>query len=199
MPMAIRDIRRSDLDAVLALNNASGPDILPMTADDLACFFARADYFRVAEVDGKLAGFLIALREGCDCAGDNYRWFNTHHDAFLYIDRIVLAPDQRGLGLGRALYSDVESFAEVRAPLLTCEVFLEPPNDIAMLFHGTFGFNEVGQQTMQPSGIRVSLLAKELPSFQYVKQRYLDQDGLPDQAWLRARQLPPAASAEGTK
>jgi hypothetical protein len=61
-------------------------------------------------------------------------------------------------------YADVQSFAEVRSPHLTCEVFLDPRDDVSVLFHGTYGFREVGQQVL-PSGHRVSLLAKELCSY----------------------------------
>ncbi len=64
MALAIRDVREHDLDAVLALNNAAGRSILALDASRLRYFFEHADYFRVAEIDGHLAGFLIALREG---------------------------------------------------------------------------------------------------------------------------------------
>ncbi len=190
MSLVIRDVRQQDLDTILSLNNAAGPGILPLTRPDLDYFFASADYFRVAEINGKIAGFLIALREGRDYASPNYRWFNERNPSFMYIDRIVLAPNQRGYGLGRVFYCDVESFAEVRVPVLTCEVFLEPANDAAVLFHGTYGFSEVGQQRVPPGDIRVSLLAKDLPSFGYVRERYLERGGLPDLPWLQERSRP---------
>ncbi len=190
MSPVIRDVCRADLDAVLALNNAASPGILPLQATDVERFFSCADYFRVAEVGQRIVGFLVALREGHDYASPNYRWFSEREKSFVYIDRIVLAPDQRRFGLGRVFYCDVESFAEVRVPRLTCEVFLEPPNDAAVLFHGTFGFNEAGQQRVPPGDIRVSLLAKDLPSFGYVRERYLARGGLPDLPWLRGRLIP---------
>ena len=80
------------------------------------------------------------------------------------------------------------SFAEVRVPLLACEVFLEPRDDVAVLFHGTYGFREVGQQNMERVSRRVSLLAKELCSFEFVRQKYLEGAGaLPSQPWLAER------------
>lgn len=185
--MLIRDIRHQDLAKILSLNNAASPGILPLEWQDMEWFFGHAEYFRVAVVDGHVAGFLIALREGHDYASENYRWIAAHEPRFVYIDRIVLAPQHRGLGLGRAFYCDVESFAEVRVPRLTCEVFLEPRNDVAVLFHGTYGFNEVGQHRVRSDQIRTSLLAKDLPSFAWVEQRYLAGDGLPDLPWLRDR------------
>lgn len=190
MSLVIRDARQQDLDTILSLNNAAGPGILPMQRPVLDRFFADADYFRVAEVDHRIAGFLIALRERHEYASANYQWFGERNAQFVYIDRIVLAPDQRGYGLGRVFYCDVESFAEVRVPLLTCEVFLEPVNDAAVLFHGTHGFSEVGQQRVAPDDIRVSLLAKDLPSFGYVRERYLELGGLPDLPWLQDRSRP---------
>jgi predicted GNAT superfamily acetyltransferase len=187
MALAIRDVGERDLDAVLALNNAAGKSILALDATRLRYFFEHADYFRVAEIDGHLAGFLIALREGGDYASPNYRWFGGRYDSFVYIDRIVIANAYRRHGLGRVFYCDATSFAEVRVPLLACEVFLEPRNDVVILFHGTYGFQEVGQQRMGDAGPLVSLLAKELPSFAYVRDRWLAHGGLPDVPWLAER------------
>ncbi|HUA80327.1 MAG TPA: GNAT family N-acetyltransferase [Dyella sp.] len=187
MALAIRDVREHDLDAVLALNNTAGRSILVLDAAQLRYFYDHADYFRVAEIDGELAGFLIALRNGQEYASPNYRWFAEHYPAFVYIDRIVIANAYRRHGLGRIFYCDVNSYAEVRVPLLTCEVFLEPADDVVVLFHGTYGFQEVGQQRMGEHGPQVSLLAKDLPSFTYVRDTYLEQGGLPDLPWLASR------------
>lgn len=190
MALAIRDVRERDLDAVLVLNNAAGRSILALSAAQLGFFHANADYFRVAEVDGQLAGFLIALRHGRDYHSPNYRWFGENYPEFFYIDRIVIANEFRRHGLGRIFYCDVNSYAEVRVPLLTCEVFLEPREDVVVLFHGTYGFQEVGQQRMGEDGPLVSLLAKDLPAYGYVRETYLEHGGLPDQPWLTERSLP---------
>lgn len=198
MPLAIRDVGERDLDAVLALNNAAGKSILALDMARLRYFFEHADYFRVAEIDGHLAGFLIALREGGDYASPNYRWFGGRYDAFVYIDRIVIANAYRRHGLGRVFYCDVTSFAEVRVPLLACEVFLEPRNDVVILFHGTYGFQEVGQQRMD-NGPLVSLLVKELPSFAYVRDRWLAHGGLPKVPWLAERPRTAPASPIGKR
>jgi predicted GNAT superfamily acetyltransferase len=172
MALAIRDVREHDLDAVLALNNAAGRTILALDAAQLRYFYDHADYFRVAEIDGHLAGFLIALREGSSYDSPNYHWFGEHYPQFAYIDRIVIANAYRRHGLGRIFYCDVTSYAEVRVPLLTCEVFLEPRDDVVVLFHGTYGFQEVGQQRMGAEGPQVSLLAKDLPSYTFVRETY---------------------------
>ncbi len=189
MPLVIRDVREHELDSVLALNNAVGNNILPLDAARVRWFFANASYFRIAEVDGTIAGFLIALRETADHSSPNFLWFRERYPEFVYIDRIVVAEPSRGLGLGRVFYSDVTSYAEVRVPLLTCEVFLEPRDDVAVLFHGTFGFNEVGQQFMPGVDRPVSLLAKTLCSHEFVRDTWLrgGNGSLPDVPWLAER------------
>ncbi|HET7268046.1 MAG TPA: GNAT family N-acetyltransferase [Oleiagrimonas sp.] len=187
MVLAIRDVREHDLDAVLALNNAAEGGISPMDGDDLRRFFHIADYFRVAEVDGHVAGFLIALRERADHAGSNFLWFKQRYERFVFIDRIVVANAYRRHGLGRVFYSDVQSFAEPRVPMLACAVFLEPRDDVAVLFHGTYGFHEVGQQVMPDSGRHVGLLGKTLDSYLFVRDHYGNEENLPDVPWLAGR------------
>jgi predicted GNAT superfamily acetyltransferase len=202
MTITIRDVREPELDSVLALNNAAGTTILPMDKAKLLALNDQAAYFRVALVDGNMAGFLIALREDADYGSPNFLWFRDRYPNFLYIDRIVIARPYRGLGLGRIFYSDVTSYAEVRVPLLACEVFLEPRDDVSVLFHGTYGFQEVGQQMMPGVNRRVALLAKDLPSYPFVLETYLQgaTGVLPGQPWLaeRERKSPlPAARAAG--
>jgi predicted GNAT superfamily acetyltransferase len=194
MSIVIRDVREHELDSVLALNNAAGPTILPLDASRARFFYEHATYFRVAEVDGHLAGFLIAFDQDSVYQSSNYLWFRERFPAFVYIDRVVVASSRRGAGLGRVFYADVQSFAEVRAPLLACEVFLEPRNDVAVLFHGTYGFQEVGQHLMPETGLRVSLLTKDMCSYPWVRETYLQnpEHPLPDLPWLNAR--PVAAS-----
>ena len=99
--------------------------------------------------------------------------------------------------MGRAFYADVQSYAELRYPLLTCEVFFEHDSDPARLFHGSFGFHEVGQHVMPETGVRASMLTKDLCSYAWVREHYgLD---LPDAPWLiRPRASAPAQRPTGT-
>ncbi|HEX2083071.1 MAG TPA: GNAT family N-acetyltransferase [Xanthomonadaceae bacterium] len=194
MSIAIRDVREHELDSVLALNNAAGPAILPLDAARLQRFFDSAEYFRVAERDGTMAGFLVGFGSGSAHESGNFAWFCERYPDFFYIDRIVVASRRRGGGVGRALYADVQSYAELRYPQLACEVFLEQESGAAMLFHGSFGFREVGQRVMeavagQPSGgkLRAAMLMKELCSYRWVHDTY--GDSLPDEPWLAARRL----------
>ncbi|HKU78965.1 MAG TPA: GNAT family N-acetyltransferase [Rhodanobacteraceae bacterium] len=190
--LTLRDVRASDLAAVMGLNNTAGASILPMDGAQLDRLYRNADYFRVAEVDGHLAGFLVALRDSTPHVSSNFQWFRKHCEEFVYIDRVVIGDLHRGHGLGRLFYSDVQSYAEVRSPHLACEVFLEPRDDVSLLFHGVFGFSEAGQQVMPESGRRVSLLLKKLDCHAFVRETYAD--GLPDVPWLAQRTLPAGES-----
>ena len=199
MSIVIRDVREHDLDSVLALNNAAGPAILPMDAARLRRFHAEADYFRIAERDGALAGFLVGFASTAGHDSSNFRWFGERYPDFFYIDRIVVASRRRGGGVGRAFYADVQSHAELRHPRLACEVFLDDGNDPALLFHGSFGFREVGQHVMRIDGAagasprRAAMLMKELCSYRWVHDTYGDR--LPDVPWIS----PPRAPSSGTQ
>lgn len=188
MSIVIRDVREHELDLVLALNNAAGPGILPMDAGKLRFFWENADYFRVAEKDGLLAGFLIGLTQDAPHDSPNFLWFRERFPEFLYIDRIVIASTRRGAGVGRVFYGDIQSFAEVRVPRLAAEVFLEGSSHPALLFHGSFGFREIGQHVMKGPDLRAAMLVKELCSYAWVKETYSGR--LPDQPWLVARKVP---------
>lgn len=181
MSIVVRDVREHELDSVLALNNAAGPAILPLDAAKLRSFFESAEYFRVAERDGTIAGFLVGFGSDAAHASDNFTWFRARSESFFYIDRIVVASRRRGGGVGRALYADVQSYAELRYPNLCCEVLLEPGTDHALLFHGSFGFREVGQNLMQGDH-RAAMLMKDLCSYAWVRETY--GDALPSAPWL---------------
>jgi predicted GNAT superfamily acetyltransferase len=182
MPIAIRDVREHELDSVLALNNAAGPAILPLDAARLRQLFDSAEHFRVAERDGTLAGFLIGFSSRAAHDSSNFTWFCERYPDFFYIDRVAVASRRRGGGVGRALYADAQSYAELRYPQMACEVFLQPGTDHALLFHGSFGFREVGQHVMAVHALRAAMLMKPLCSYPWVRDTY--GEALPDVEWL---------------
>ncbi len=188
MTIALRDIETGDLEQVLGLNNEAGKSIVPISAERLAQLEQVARYFRVAEVDGQLAGFLVGLTREADYDSPNFSWFKGHcaDEGFLYIDRVVVSSRFRRHGIGRVLYCDVLSFAEVRFPVLSCEVFIEPRDDVSLIFFGTNDFTEVGQQVL-PNQRQVSLMTKPLKPFEFVRESYLD-NGMRSQLPAYARE-----------
>lgn len=184
----------------LALNNNAGLAILPLDAAKIRRFHDTAEYFRVAERDGNLAGFLVGFGSHSDHDSCNFAWFQQRYPSFFYIDRIVVASRRRGGGVGRAFYADVQSYAELRYPQMACEVFLDHGADAALLFHGSFGFREVGQNTMSNADggadVRTSMLLKDLCSHEWVKETYGDK--LPDVPWIGHPRLPLQQRPTGT-
>ena len=197
MSIVVRDVREHELDSVLALNNAAGPAILPLDAARLRRFHDTAEYFRVAERDGTLTGFLVGFGSDAGHESSNFHWFRERIPRFFYIDRVVVARRRRGGGVGRAFYADVQSYAELRYPVLACEVFVEHDSDPARVFHGSFGFHETGQHVMPETGVRASMLTKDLCSYGWVREQY--GDALPDAPWLtQPRHVADAPRATGT-
>ncbi|MDR1074936.1 MAG: GNAT family N-acetyltransferase [Xanthomonadaceae bacterium] len=182
MSIVIREVRKQELDSIMALNNSAGSAILPLDVDKLHHFFDNAEYFRVAERDGNLAGFLVAFGSASRHDSSNFAWFRERYPQFLYIDRIVVASRRRGGGVGRAFYADVQSYAELRYPQLASEVLLDHDSDAALLFHGSFGFHEVGQNTMPGVNVRACMLMKALCSYPWVQETY--GGNLPDVPWV---------------
>lgn len=161
--MRIRAVVPQDFPAILRLNEESVHFLSPLDEAGLAALHAQAAYHRVAEETGRVAGFLLALREGAGYGSPNYCWFATHYPSFLYVDRVVVARQDQGRGVGRLLYEDLFAFARATgAPRITLEYDVEPPNPQSRRFHERFGFQEVGSQRVGPSQKVVSLQAAEL-------------------------------------
>jgi predicted GNAT superfamily acetyltransferase len=157
----LRDAARPDWPFILTLNEGSVHFLSPMDEEKLAKWSAAAAYLRVAEQAGKIAAFLLAFRKGDDYAGVNFRWFAERYDDFIYVDRIVVAPDFRGQKLADLLYDDIDAFARERGiPRVTCEVNAEPPNPVSLRFHERRGFREVGREGY--AGKTVAMLQRPL-------------------------------------
>lgn len=171
MSIEISHATSKDLEEICDLNNSSLPHVTPVDREKLEKFLAISSCFRVARMENSLAGFLIALDQDAQYDNDYFRWFSSRYPQFVYIDRVVVAPGFRRHGVGRVLYADVQSFAEKRAPVLGCEVNIDPPNQVSLTFHGTSGFVEAGQLKSDKSR-HVSLLTKALPAYEFIVGKY---------------------------
>ena len=112
MSTTIRDVRDSDMGLLLKINNAAAPNVNELDLQALKHLRSQASYYRVAINSGNLAGFLIALQPDADYSSQNFIWFRQQFEAFVYIDRVVVAKAYRGLGIGRVFYADIQSRAE---------------------------------------------------------------------------------------
>lgn len=156
----IRNALEADFAEILALNDAEVQQTSAMDFARLQNLHGLSGYHRVAVVNGRVAGFLLAMPSGAPYANDNFRWFTDHVGNFMYVDRIVVGSDFAGLGIGSALYRDLFSESRARGlSTVTCEYNIEPPNPASRAFHDKFGFQELGTQWVAGGSKRVSLQA----------------------------------------
>jgi predicted GNAT superfamily acetyltransferase len=137
-----------DLPAVLALNNAHAVETSFLTPDRLAALHRASCVALVADGVGAAgpAGFVLTLHEGAAHDGDNFAWFRRRRRRFLYVDRIVVAPQARGLGLAARHYAAVfAAAADSGRDLVCCEVNSRPPNPASERFHSRRGFFVLGE------------------------------------------------------
>jgi predicted GNAT superfamily acetyltransferase len=161
----IRTVSPTDLEAVLAMNEAAVPHVNSLTPQDLRVFLDSAAYFKVAtDAADKPVGFLIGLNPDTDYDSPNFGWFCSHYERFAYIDRIAVDSGARKQGIAKALYLDYGEVAMDWADRLTCEVNLRPSNPGSMAFHQSMGFTQVGSQVIHDGAKEVALLSKELRS-----------------------------------
>lgn len=158
--MIIRQVKKEDYPRILYLNEDLVNFLSPLDQEDLGKLVEEAEFFQVIEVEGQVEAFLIALREGKSYTSVNYLWFSKNYESFLYIDRVVVSREYMRKGLGRKLYSYIFD-REKDVDYITAEIDIEPINQVSLDFHKSFGFKEVGRQTIKNGEKTVSLqLAK---------------------------------------
>jgi predicted GNAT superfamily acetyltransferase len=158
---AIRDLRLLDTTTILSLNNEHAQETSALDDASLTALLGMAFYAR--GVDGGATAFLIALDHNASYGSPNFMWFKESHKSFVYIDRIIVSPAARGLGIARLLYEDL--FTRVKQAghdRVVCEVNIEPPNLASEAFHVAMGFDGVGQATIYDGTKTVRYFQKTL-------------------------------------
>lgn len=155
----IREMTVSDASAIVSLNQSVVSVTSPMDRKKFGNLFELSTSSPVAVLNGKCVGFLIAIERGVDYDNDNdnFSWFTSCLNDFLYIDRVVVSSECRGLGVGSLLYSHLfESARNTKQRRITAEIDVEPPNQPSLRFHEKMGFVEIGTRELA-SGKRVSM------------------------------------------
>ena len=130
---------------LLALNNAHHRDTSLLDAARLDWMLGHA--FRVEQV-GDVAAFLIAFDQDAAYDSPNFLWLRERVRDFVYVDRVVTAPEHRGRGLAAGLYHRLfDQARQAGRRRVVCEVNVEPPNPASDAFHARLGFTEIGRQT----------------------------------------------------
>jgi uncharacterized protein len=159
---AIRDATRDDHEDIIALNRADVAHLSEMNLARLSSLAGLSCYHRVVCVEGRVLGFLLAMRDGAQYCNENFAWFSRNFHSFVYVDRIVVSSTARGLGLGSLLYKDLFVWARRNGiPYVTCEYNIVPANETSRLFHDRFGFKEQGTHWVAGRTKQVSLQSAE--------------------------------------
>lgn len=158
-PVLVRGLLPGDIAAVTELNNGAYPAVPMSTEAEMTELVALCDWSVVADANGEVVGFLLAVEPGKDYESENYRFFESRGMPHFYIDRVVLGEHSRGRGLGKRLYRDVFAEAQKRGyQRVTCEVNLKPENPVSLAFHRSLGFDEVAVQDTKGGSVVVQLL-----------------------------------------
>ena len=156
----IRDATAADFPRIVALNAGEVAHTSVMDLARLEMLHQAACLHRVAEVDGEVAAFLLAFRDGAHYPNPNFDWFAERYPSFVYVDRVVVDARFNGRGVGSALYRDLFGFARgLGAAVVTCEFNVVPPNRASANFHARWNFEEVGRQWLDEGRKQVSLQA----------------------------------------
>ena len=107
----LRDATLADWPAILLMNAELVEHLSPMDEGRLRALAEAACYFRVVDVNGAVAGFLLAFRKGASYDGAIFQLFDARASDFVYIDRVVVGPEFRGHHIASRLYNDVAEFA----------------------------------------------------------------------------------------
>jgi predicted GNAT superfamily acetyltransferase len=158
--MRLREPARADWSRLLELNEASVSELSELDEARLELVLSFAHRSLVAEHDDEVVGFAIAMAPGAPYDSDNYRWFSTHFEQFLYLDRVAVAESMRRRGIGAQLYRAMETQAQAFGRMV-CEVNVVPRNTASLAFHASRGYREIGRLEHTPEKV-VTLMSKEL-------------------------------------
>ena len=123
----LRNMTLADELAVLAMNRLAEQVTSLLDAARFAALFAVSDLKQVAQSNGEVVGFVLAITGGKPFENRNYRWFTERVEHFIYIDRVIVSPACRRQGVGREFYAAVFDAARQSGVAHVCaEMDLEP-------------------------------------------------------------------------
>ena len=138
--VSVRAARRDDIGTLVDFNAAMAmeteaktlpPEIL---RGGVTAVFdePRRGFYRVAEIDGRIAGCLMITFEWSDWRNGDWWW----------IQSVYVHPDFRRHGVFRALYADVESAARETPGVVGLRLYVEKENRHAQKTYASLGMHE---------------------------------------------------------
>ncbi len=161
--ITLHEVAAEDFPDILRLNASVSELTSEMALPRLQAMCAQPGFHRCIFVDGRFAGFILAMREQAEYQNVNFAYFSARYPHFLYVDRIVVEPAFKGLQLGSRIYDAAFAYARAEAlAVISCEYNIIPPNKASKRFHDKFGFHEIGQQELDAGKKIVSMQVADL-------------------------------------
>jgi len=155
----IRAMTASDIEVVWAINQENIPAVGEETVEVLADLLSMSLFSLVAEADDVVVGFCMILGPQTQYRIPNYLYFCERYSDFIYLDRVAVTSAFQGLGLGAAMYREVERLSQ--STLFALEVNTKPRNEGSLRFHTREGFVLLEEVETRP-GKMVGFMIKEL-------------------------------------
>jgi hypothetical protein len=155
----IRSMTASDIEAVWAINQENIPAVGEETVEVLADLLSMSLFSLVVEAEKVVVGFCMILGPQTQYQSPNYLYFCERYADFIYLDRVAVTSAFQGLGLGAAMYREVERLSQ--STLFALEVNTKPRNEGSLRFHTREGFVMLEEVETRP-GKMVGFMIKEL-------------------------------------
>lgn len=147
-------------DTLLALNNAHAEQTSWLDGPRLRWMLDMA--FHTATI-GDGDALLITFDQDAPYDSPNFLWLRARHPRFVYVDRIITAPEARGRGHAGRLYRELFAHAAAAGhDRVLCEINLDPPNPGSDAFHARLGFTEIGRAVLPGGAKTVRYLRRSL-------------------------------------
>jgi len=137
----LRPARIEDLDKVLTWTTSA--DAVRLWAGPNLCFPVERE--RLWQDFFKSPGAPFVL---CAGAGELLAFGQVTHreENYAHLARLIVAPDQRGRGLGRALCRELLRIAPTFLPVRWCSLYVYPENTRAVALYRSVGFVEARRE-----------------------------------------------------
>ena len=135
----------TQLQSIYDLNQANTPEVGSLESiPHLKQLIDFSAYNLLVLKEDEIVGFIICIREGSAYGSENYKFFSKRLKKFLYVDRVAIDEQHRGLGLGQAIYEDSVFQARHDSLPIALEVNTQPVNQPSLNFHEKMGFDQIG-------------------------------------------------------
>jgi hypothetical protein len=138
----VRGVHDEDFESIVTVNKMSRPGVAALDRQAIQHLWSLGADILVAELQGSVAGYLIALSSDAGYEAEEFLWYRRKlEEPFFYIDQIATNARFRQRGVATALYQAFMDFGrEQGISTYCCEVNLKPPNPISLAFHRRLGF-----------------------------------------------------------